>query len=328
MQYKFTGPLFIIGMPRSGTKLLRGLLNEHELIRILPLETNFFHFLDSEWHKFGDLSDYSNFEKFYNSILQVPYFIDQSKSYGNIPCKTWFEMCKDFSTGQVFESLIRHDVNAPFGSDIIWGDKSPSYIIHIKLLYSNYPTARFIHIVRDVRDYCLSINNAWGKNIFRAAQRWNEDVMKCLQDSKTIPMDSFIQIRYEDLLENPENELSKICKFLEVNFDKTMLKLSKPTENIGTAKDQTGVVKSNTRKYQNNMPPKIQKRIESIAYETLIHCGYEIQYAQCAKRLTRIKMNYYQLIDILSLLRFRLKSRGIIGSYKFIKHRLQFFRRI
>jgi hypothetical protein len=41
----WTGPLFIIGMPRSGTKLLRGLLEQHPRVRVPTIETEFFPFL-------------------------------------------------------------------------------------------------------------------------------------------------------------------------------------------------------------------------------------------------------------------------------------------
>ncbi len=327
MRFKFTGPLFIVGMPRSGTKLLRGLLNEHDLIRIPLNETNFFPLLNSKWHTFRDLSDYNNFKKFYNTVVQFPYFIYRSKSYGNISCETWFGMCKDFTIGEVFETLIRHDIKAPFGSDIIWGDKSPGYVRHLKLLYSVYPNAKFIHIIRDVRDYCLSVNNAWGKNIFRSAQRWNNDVMKCLKDSKNIPTDSYIQIRYEDLLEDPEDEISKICNFLNVNFNKKIIELSRPTEKIGDAKGKTFIMKSNKEKYKTEMSPKIQKKVESIAYAALIQFGYESQYSEGAKEIPSIKMRYYQLIDILNLLRFRIKEMGLRGCFKFNINRLKFFRK-
>ena len=60
----FHGPLFVVGMPRSGTKLLRGLLNEHSRIGIPLNETEFLpHWLRS-WSAFGDLSSRTAFDAF------------------------------------------------------------------------------------------------------------------------------------------------------------------------------------------------------------------------------------------------------------------------
>ena len=55
----FEGPLFLVGMPRSGTKLLRALLNRHPNISIMTNETEFLPYLVSHWESFGDLSDFA-----------------------------------------------------------------------------------------------------------------------------------------------------------------------------------------------------------------------------------------------------------------------------
>ena len=65
---EFQGPLFVVGMPRSGTKLLRGLLNEHSRIGIPLNETEFLpHWLRS-WTERGDLSEPAAFERFYAEV--------------------------------------------------------------------------------------------------------------------------------------------------------------------------------------------------------------------------------------------------------------------
>ena len=63
----FKGPLFIVGIPRSGTKLLRGLLDEHPMIGIPPIEIEFLPYWEKRWRDFGDLSDPYMFSKFYKN---------------------------------------------------------------------------------------------------------------------------------------------------------------------------------------------------------------------------------------------------------------------
>src|SRR5690606_34430729 len=54
----------------------------------------------------------------------------------------------------------------------IVGDKTPEYITRVPLLAQLFPRAKFVHIMRDPRDYVVSIRKAWGKSLPRAAQRW------------------------------------------------------------------------------------------------------------------------------------------------------------
>ena len=86
---------------------------------------------------------------------------------------------------------------------IIWGDKTPNYLLYLPLLKTLFPKAKFVHIIRDVRDYCLSINAAWQKNPYRAAQRWHDSIKKCRKDGKTLPQGDYMEINYEALIDDP-----------------------------------------------------------------------------------------------------------------------------
>ena len=72
---QFTGPLFIVGLPRSGTKLLRSLLNNHPEIGIPGAESQFLPYLYRRWAQFGDLSDSAKFHNFYAYATKLPYFV-------------------------------------------------------------------------------------------------------------------------------------------------------------------------------------------------------------------------------------------------------------
>ncbi len=231
----FYGPLFIVGMPRSGTKLLRTALNEHPKISIPIIETDFLPFWIVHWTGYGDISLWDNFQTFYTNNLSLPYFQYMKEDNQLISAEEWFSLCNSFDLPSVFEALMRHDAKVPEKSEIIWGDKTPSYINHIPTINRLYPQARVIHIVRDVRDYCLSINEAWGKNILRAAQRWNDSI-QLIQSDASLLGKRYYEVRYEDLLANPENKLHEICDFLGLPYQKEMMLFSRSSENIGRAK--------------------------------------------------------------------------------------------
>ena len=300
-----TNQIFIIGMPRSGTKLLRGLLNKHPKLSFLSGETEFLPYLDKYWQSWEGkkgLANFDNFLQFYFYIIKLPYFISKSYQGKLIEPQKWYDLCEDYTLSGVFEALARHDANAY--KDMIWGDKSPSYIRHIPLIKKHFPEAKILHIIRDVRDYCLSINKAWGKNMLRAAQRWADDVAKARKDGEKFENDYF-EIRYEDLLEDPHKDLQNVCSFLCVNYYQDLIELEKPTENIGDAKSQSGIIKMNTKKYNSSMTTELRRKIEHITFPELLKSGYQAESFLRQKKLTEIEKKLYQLQDGVQLVKAR-----------------------
>jgi len=305
----YHGPLFIIGMPRSGTKLLRGLLNQHQLIGIPPSETEFLPWLIKCFPDFGDISDRALFHDFYKVMLGIHYFQRMHEEGCLIEEAVWYDSCLEFTPAGVFEALIRHDsgIDSTVG---IWGDKSPSYIGHVELLKGLFPEARFVHIVRDVRDYCLSMNSAWGKSMLRAAQRWF-DYISIVQRVQRIYPDSILSLRYEDLLDDPECELRRVCLFLEIEYQESMSVLSKSVENLGDATNISTIKKDNKYKYMQKMKNSTRIHIESLSWPLLQEWGYTYGYDGPVKRLSPLRLKVLQVFDAFSLFRFHIEERGL-----------------
>lgn len=314
----FDGPLFIIGMPRSGTKLIRNILRRHPRIRISGAETEFFPWLVRVVARSGDLSRRERFARFYDDIVQLPHFVYKRSNGTLIPCERWFDACRTFDAEDIFESLVREEVGAYRGSGLIWGDKSPSYISEIPLLHRSFSSARFIHIVRDVRDYTLSMQYAWGKDILRSAQRWTDSVRRARQDGLDV-RPNYTEIRYEDLLRNPEGELRKICEFLEIDFVVEIIDLDRPSESTGDARGQSRLVRENYGKYLAKMDRDLLKRVEAVAGRVLVECGYDLFFVvQKEQRVTRIEMMAAQIRDALSRLLLERKKRGLVPGFRFV----------
>jgi len=296
---QFNGPIFIIGMVRSGTKLLREILNGHSNISIPAYETECLIYWERNWHSFGDLSDYSVFKTFYKSAIKTPFFYYmRERGGGVISAKQWHDECVGFSVAEVFEALVRNAANARH--KIIWGDKSPSYIRHVPLLKTLYPEAKFIHIVRDVRDYCLSINKAWGKNMIRAAQRWVDDVSEAHRNINMLGDDG-IEVLYEDLLDDPMMVSRNLCKFLGVEFEESMIRLANAVENIGDAKDKLDIIKNNKEKWKKGMTEDLINEIEAITGPLLMEFNYPVTYSGKLKRVSQPRMRWYQILDAWNL---------------------------
>lgn len=314
----FTGPLFIVGMPRSGTKLLRDLLNRHPYIAIINNETDFLPYWFKHWPEYGDLSIYNNFYKFYKKMLKIPFFTVRKMQGRMINAEYWYDRCRSYDPAGVFEAFARYETQADIGLKIIWGDKTPGYLKRIGILKSIFPDAKFIHILRDVRDYCLSSNKAWNKNMIRSAQRWVDDIKSAKEEN--INSNDYIEIRYEDLLDDPEYRLREVCKFLGIDFNPDMLLLTKASEDIGDAKGKRNILKNNQGKYKDQMSSKLQNKIEEISAPLLQELGYPVNNTSHEfKRVSDFKMTYYKMLDGLNILRSNIKRRGHAGILRTLR---------
>ena len=171
----FSGPLFVVGAPRSGTKLLRTLLNEHSQIGIPDYETEFL----PRWlsiHERFDTQNTEGFAAFYQWVTRFMYFKYMAEEGRQITPDQWLSASPNARISGLFEGLCRQDGGIPLGQPGVWGDKSPNYRNDLPALRALYPGARFVHIIRDVRDVSLSSQVAWGKDPVRNAQRWMDEV--------------------------------------------------------------------------------------------------------------------------------------------------------
>lgn len=298
-------------MPRSGTKLLRGILNNHPEIAIPSFETEFLPYLVNKWGN-QPLENYATFLRFYNDMIKLPYFFYMKEENRLIEAQKWYHLCHSYSPSGIFEALIRHDAKA----SRIWGDKSPSYILQIPLIKKLFPNAKIIHIIRDVRDHCLSMHHAWGKNMMRAAQRWTDNISLSKNDAAFFSKDC-IEIKYENLIETPEKVVKKVCSFLGLEYTQQMLILTHPTEEIGAAKGKDIILRDNSKKYLSCMDSSVKNRIDQLCAELLIDLNYPCDYTGDTRRLNATILFFLKIIDGIQLIRFRMRKMGVFNSILF-----------
>lgn len=294
-------------MPRSGTKLLGNLLNQHSKIAIDTRETDFLPLWVNQWDRYGDLSDKTQFKRFYDKTLKLRYQRRRAREGNLVSCDDWYGVCRSYEPAAVFEALLRLGMGVPCDSPIIWGDKTPTYLAQIPLLQRLYPDARFVHIIRDVRDYCLSLKHAWNKSMLRAAQRWVDDVTRARADGRA--RGAYLELTYEGLLDDPAGELNRICEFLRLDFEPGMEVLKRGVERKGDAKNKAYIVRNNQQKYLTRMKPRTQQKIEGIAGELLSELGYEVQYDGPVRRVGPTHLVTLKAWDAVNLIR-----NGIISN--------------
>lgn len=205
------GPIFIVGAPRSGTTLLRLILDRHPAIAI-PDETEFFHFVYSRRRAFGDLSVPRNRQRLIHQYLATEHI----RRLG-LDLTALHETLLREGTGypEFFSSLLRF--NAVHHGKQIPGEKSPYHALIVELLCAWFPDCRIIHLVRDPRDVAASMMRMpWAaRSVLVSALAWRKCNQAACQSSRRT---NYLMLRYEDLVADPEKHLGRICRHAEVEY--------------------------------------------------------------------------------------------------------------
>ncbi len=288
---------FVVGAPRSGTTLLRLMLDAHPALAIPP-ETYFVPKAAKQWRRIERVRNRSANprERFYEAVTEHTRWPDFHMDAQAFKRRLDEERPQD--VGEAVRIFYR--LYAERAGKVRWGDKTPFYVRRMSLLQEILPEARFIHIIRDGRDLTLSIQGLWfGPNsIDEAAEFWTSRIAEGREQAPTL--EHYMELRYEDLVEDPEPELRRICEFVELPFDERMLHYHEnvderlapetPPEEIApdgrvvsTAERQAIMAnvarppdKSRIGRYRTEMPEADRERFESVAGPLLRELGYPL----------------------------------------------------
>jgi hypothetical protein len=205
---KKLNPIFIIGLPRSGTTLLSTMLNVADGVHF-PEETHLF-IQKSRYNK------HSNYFK--NKISFGEFYFSKRREYNRK---------ETISPGMIakFNSLPSDKRKFEFvlalkgqKKETVLCEKTPIHMECVDAIQAIYPNAKFILMVRDPRDIFNSLLKVEWSFLFPYRKRINL-FKKLIALSQ---LDEVYPVKYEDLILNPKEELSKLCDFLSIDFDEKM----------------------------------------------------------------------------------------------------------
>ena len=163
-----------------------------------------------------------------------------------------------------------------------WGDKTPRYVENIPLIARLFPDGRFIHLIRDGRNVALSYANVpFGpKNVAKAAELWADRVRAGCREGRALEKGRYIEIRYEDLVEDAEGEAKDLCDFLGLDFDPGMLDYTERARDAvlpRAAQYNPKVLEkpgTNVRDWEKSMDPALVEMFEAVGGDVLSELGY------------------------------------------------------
>lgn len=210
-------PFFVLGCVRSGTTLLRDILRIHPRLES-PEETHFF--------RWSDPYASPRYEKNYigTKLFKQHREIDGISDWHFHSSRSLARNRKELSDfyGQSY-------LEARNNVDGRWFDKTPQNVYGILLLGYMYPTARFLHIYRNPLNVVSSLKEGrvMAKHEVKGGINYWLESMIMINEYKKMPggNERFLEIRYEDLVANPKDHVTKILNF--VNEDPALFDFSK-----------------------------------------------------------------------------------------------------
>ena len=214
-----TPPLFVVGAARSGTTLLRLHLLGHPRL-VIPAESWFLLDLAERFPAQTRL-DAAGLREALSYIENHPRWKDWRSSREPLDPALFGD--SRTSLAEVVDTVFRRETKA--GPDTIWGDKTPGYVSIVAWLAELFPKARFIHIVRDGRDVYLSLSRrGWqGDTPFQIGRYWRRCVRQVDSALSSLPESRKLRIRYEDLVLEPRREVERVCDFLGLEVQESMV---------------------------------------------------------------------------------------------------------
>lgn len=218
-------PFFIVGADRSGTTLLRLMLTQHDDIHI-PQESGFLDRLHDNCTLYGDFTAPQQ-RWFFIRDLQTNQATSQTYTFPIFDLtveEAEAAIEKSAPTDYAGACAAVYDASAAKKNAKRWADKTPRYVLSIGWLSQAFPTAQFIHIIRDGHDAAASACRAgFYPNIRSAARGWAERVAAGRLGGSDLSNQRYSEIRFEELVHNPEKTLQEVCQWLSLSYTPRML---------------------------------------------------------------------------------------------------------
>lgn len=307
-------PIQIIGTQRSGSNLLRLILNQSPLISAHHpphILTVFYPIL----HKYGNLKNQENFLRLIDDVCRlvetnpVKWTIELNRT-------TIFERCKNRSLIEIFK--VVYEGMAEQDGAKYWCCKSMANVNFYEAIEANGMKPYYIHLIRDGRDVAASFKNTLvgEKHIYHLATNWRNNYLKAKELFQRVESKRCLTITYETLITEPNKVLWQINAFLGLHLDESALEYFNSDESKKTAAAgymwsnlTMPIIPNNSRKYLETLTADEIEIFERVAGDILKEIGYQLHTNSSMNGFTR------EDIKIFDNLNLKLKKEAFASNH-------------
>lgn len=295
--------VFIVGCPRSGTTLLRHIVDAHPQIAITP---------EAHWiprffeERRGLTPDGVVTPELMDYLFEDPKFAHFGIATEDLTSLMASEL--PISYASLMAGIF--DLYGKARGKALVGNKTPDSARRLRTLHALWPHARVIHAIRDGRDAALSFMNwskvlqkkpgnfsTWREDPVSTAALWWELNVRCgRRASEWLDPKQYYEIRYESLLANPAKQSSALCEFLGLPYDKAMLHFheGRKGSTSGSSVDPAWrPISAGLRDWRTQMSAEDIERFEATAGELLDELGYPRAFphprSECLENAAKIR---------------------------------------
>jgi hypothetical protein len=213
-------PLFVLGVSRSGTTLLRVILDRSPGIAI-PDETFFIPQLAHRHPRTVDA------ERFLDDLRRLPRLAAWDVPADDLAA----QLRPGMRTGEAIAAAF--SAYAAKHGKPRWGDKTPQYMRHLELIDRLFPNAQYVHLIRDGRDAALAfldmpegvVTKTWAHSRSAAgfACEWRTEVRRARGLGARVGPGRYHEVLYEDLVADTDGVIRAVCTFAGLPFEPAML---------------------------------------------------------------------------------------------------------
>ena len=273
----------IIGTQRSGSNLLRLILNQFDEVSA-PHPPHVLKTFSLLLRFYGDLNKEDNFRLLAQDIAA---FVNANPVPWNekgIAAEDLIKRSRNRSLLSLYETL--YILKAEHDRAAIWCCKSMFNEYYAKEIEAEGINPFYIYLYRDGRDVAASFKRAiiGPKHMYYLAKNWLQDQEKALQVKEIVGSQRFCMIKYEDLLQNPEQVLVSLSARLGLSYSSKLLAYHKSTESIKTASSgelwknvARPILPGNRGKYRSELSSEEIFIFENVAWEYLVKLGYVLE---------------------------------------------------
>lgn len=284
-------PIFMIGTQRSGSNLLRLMLNQlpeiaaphppHILQRLMLLAS-----------LYGDLARDENFRRLVDDTCKLVELNPVPWEGVRLDRGEVARQCRARSLVGIFGAV--YDVARATWGKRDWCCKSLANVQYLREIEGCFGNeARYLYLYRDGRDVAVSFRKAvvGEKHFYHIARDWAATQQLALTGRERIGPKRFFSLSYEKLTSAPETSMRQLCAFLDVPFQDAMLDYHRSEE----AKRAAGasalwgnvvnpVMSNNTNKFLKEASPSDIRVFELVAGDVLEALGYRRTYTAEGER--------------------------------------------
>lgn len=272
---------FLIATERSGSNLITKMMDAHPRV-CGPSPLHILRVIGLELFKYGDLSKVDNWIVFLKDLqtLSQSKFASWNQTFVLEDLK---ELANTGDVSRLCRAIYEEEARS-FGKDILFIKELWTYR-YLSFLEWCFPEAKYVFLIRDPRDMALSWRNSsfHPGGVVRGAQVWADDQKQTLPNIGVLEnVGRATLVRYEDLVQDTEAELDRICEFLGIEYTQQMLEFHKQKLTQENSEKNPlwqnlnkEIMSDNTSKFAKELTPEEVAVIEVICWRTLQYFGYK-----------------------------------------------------